>query len=71
MPRSRYPGRRAARTIAAKLHLQMVGSPIARHDHWQRLLDVVASIPHLIEQGSTDYVPLGNYPGLIGPIVCM
>ncbi len=27
MPRSRYPGHRAAGTIAAKLHLQMVGSP--------------------------------------------
>ena len=30
MPRSRYPGHRAAGTIAAKLHLQMVGSPPPR-----------------------------------------
>ena len=38
-------------------------SYIARHDHWKRLLDVVASIPHLIEQGSTDYVPLVGFLG--------
>ena len=44
----------------------MVGRPIARHDHWQRLLDVVASIPHLMEQGSTDYVPLVGFLGHFG-----
>ena len=38
-------------------------SYIARHDHWKRLLDVVASIPHLIEQGSADYVPLVGFLG--------
>ena len=38
-------------------------SYVARHDHWKRLLDVVASIPHLIEQGGTDYVPLVGFLG--------
>ena len=38
-------------------------SYIARWDHWTRLLHVVASIPHLIQQGSTDYTPLVGFLG--------
>ena len=38
-------------------------SYIARCDHWKRLLHVVASIPHLIEQGSTAYTPLVGFLG--------
>ena len=38
-------------------------SYIARCDHWKRLLDIVASIPHLIEQSSTDYTPLVGFLG--------
>ena len=38
-------------------------SYIARCDHWKRLLNVVASIPQLIEQGRTDYTPLVGFLG--------
>ena len=38
-------------------------SYIERCDRWKRLLDVVGSIPHLIDQSSTDYVPLVGFWG--------
>ena len=38
-------------------------SYIARWNHWRHLLHVVASIPHLIHQGSTDYTPLVGFLG--------
>lgn len=38
-------------------------SYIERCEQWKRLLDVVASIPHLIEQGDRDYVPLVGFWG--------
>ena len=38
-------------------------SYIARWEHWKRLLHVVASIPHLIHQGSTNYTPLVGFLG--------
>ena len=38
-------------------------SYIARWNHWKRLRHVVASIPHLIHQGSTAYTPLVGFLG--------
>ena len=38
-------------------------SYIARCDRWKRLLDVVGSIPHLIDQSRGDYVPLVGFWG--------
>ena len=38
-------------------------SYIERCDQWKKLLDVVGSIPHLIDQSSRDYVPLVGFWG--------
>ena len=38
-------------------------SYIERFDRWKRLLDVVGSIPQLIDQSSKDYVPLVGFWG--------
>ena len=38
-------------------------SYIERCDRWQRLIDVVGSIPHLIDQSSKDYVALVGFWG--------